>query len=141
MAEKQYSVQIVNKREDGTLDKLNPITKSANVKVTPQNNIPEDVTDLAKLLNLLGALSFKNTEINDEVIVDDQAWSSAKINNFITDILKRLQIVEDYLAQQESIEIDGETVLLPTVCGIVDEEEMSIQMKAATVEGTTICIV
>ena len=140
MADKHYSVQLVNIRDDGTQENLNPITKSTNVKVTPQNNIPETVTDLGKLLNLLGVLAFKNTEINDESVSDDLTWSSNKLYSLFMDIDRRLKIVEDYLAQHEPITINepSNTIVVPTVCGTVYDDSLAFNSKAAIVDDTVV---
>lgn len=106
MASKNYSVQLVNIRADGTQDYINPITKSKNVKVTPVNNIPEDATDLSKVLNLLGTLAFKNSEIDDTQAGNNQTWSSEKINEIITGLENRIKTLENHIANASHVTID-----------------------------------
>lgn len=79
----KYNVQLVNIR-NGVATDINPLTKSKNVSVTPQNNIPSLATDVEKVFNALGALSFVDTEINDSQTSLTTVWSSNKINsNFV----------------------------------------------------------
>ena len=141
MAEKHYSVQLINKREDGTQEILNPITKSNNVKVTPQNNIPETVSDLSQLLNVLGVLAFKDTEIDDDNVNEELTWSSNKLYVLFSEIDRRLKVVEDYLAQQEDMSINGTTLDVPTVCGVVYEEQMITNKNAAVIDNAVLSII
>jgi len=140
MASKNYSVQLVNIRADGTRDNIHPITKANNVKVTPQNYVPEGATTVAKVFDALGALAFKNTEIDDEQIVTNQTWSSSKINHLISSLLERIEILEEYVIRQEGVTVDETgTILLPLVYGTVnsEREELNINTSAMSIKDGT----
>lgn len=137
MVSKNYNVQLVNINSDGTQDNINPITNSGNIRVTPQNNIPSEATDLGKLLNLLGILAFKDTQIDDNQVSTELTWSSSKLTELLTDIDNRLKVLEEYLSQQALITIDESgTMEMPTVCGTINDDTLRLA-STITIEDET----
>lgn len=151
MASKNYSVQLINIRPDGTRDNINPITKAKNVKVTPINNIPEEAINVAKVLELLGSLAFKNTVIDDTQASMDTTLSSSKIYELLDSLssgnlyeslmalTKRVDMIEDYLAKQSDVVIDETGMIdLPTVYATIEDEEMTVNSTVMPIKNTTI---
>lgn len=151
MASKNYSVQLVNIRADGTRDNINPITKANNVKVTPKNNIPQEAENVAKVLDLLGALAFTNTQIDDENPSTETTLSSSKIYELLESLSsgqlydqlvaleKRVNMIEDYLAKQSEVVIDETGMMdVPPVYATIEDDEMTLNTTVMQVKNTTI---
>lgn len=139
MASKNYSVQLVNIRPDGTRDNINPITKANNVKVTPKNNIPEEAINVAKVLELLGSLAFTNTQIDDSQSSTELTLSSSKIYELIAALTKRIDMIEDFVAKQSEAVIDETGMIeLPTVYATIEDEQMNLNTTVMKVQNTTL---
>lgn len=142
----EYNVQIIRKLSDGNDFKINPLTLSQNVSVVQNNEkIPSSATDVQKVFDNLGSLSFVDTEIYDDETTQDKTWSSDKINTQLAEL--NLELSNKIAKLEKAIRILSEikvtnsgTLLYSSVYGDIVDGVVDMPKDYFEVEDHTLVI-